>query len=449
MAKTLLRSGSLDDFQAVGGGGQTVFHSALQVRETLRLRKQYALADCLAVPQLNDEGDRVDWYSPVAGEVIGWKAADETQRTRALHYLEGLQDSARTLSKKCLQSEKTAQQLFGALLEKSLQFPGENHLFLVEGKPVISFWGFVNLNEGAREDVLDCLRYVEPELPEEPLIVEIPQVEETDVPAVTFSEADAPLLSPQEPLLHAYALPDETDEAANDEPAAVKETVVAEAVAMKTRRSRWVWAAPLAAAVAAVAIAVPLMIPSTQAESEPVLQTAAAPAAEPVVVKAPEMPVLVTALPLHQASVKPEPVVKPEEKPPVIAAIPKDALVMDADQMRVGTTRFLNGNWRVQMDINDAHSGKAPNLRYQIQNNKGTARVVRDGNIVCKATIFSGLHQNGELMIKSRGNAQCSDGARYPLPEISCKPGNSNVAICTARFDAKTVVPLTFKKTGA
>ncbi|MFU0966759.1 SrfA family protein [Kluyvera ascorbata] len=444
MAKTLLRSGSLDDFQAVGGGGQTVFHSALQVRETLRLRKQYALVDCLAVPQLNDEGDRVDWYSPIAGEVVGWKAADETLRTRALHYLEGLQESARTLSKKCLQSEKTAQQLFGALLEKSLQFPGENHLFLVDGKPVISFWGFVNLNEGAREDALDCLRYVEPELPEEPVIIELPEVEEPEVPAVTFSEADMPLIGVNEPLINAYTLP--ADDAIEEEKAPV-ETVMAKPLAVKTRRSRWVWGVPLAAAVAAVAIAVPLMIPATQAESEPVTETVATPA--PVVLKAPDMPVLVSALPLHQASIKPEPIAQQEEKPLVIAAIPKDAMVMDADQMRVGTTRFLNGSWRVQMDISDAHSGKAPSLRYQIQNNKGTARVVRDGSIVCKAAIFSGLHQNGELMIKSRGNAQCSDGARYPLPEISCKPGNSNVAVCTARFDAKTVVPLTFKKTGA
>ena len=444
MAKTLLRSGSLDDFQAVGGGGQTVFHSALQVRETLRLRKQYALVDCLAVPQLNDEGDRVDWYSPIAGEVVGWKAADETLRTRALHYLEGLQESARTLSKKCLQSEKTAQQLFGALLEKSLQFPGENHLFLVDGKPVISFWGFVNLNEGAREDALDCLRYVEPELPEEPVIIELPEVEEPEVPAVTFSEADMPLIGTNEPLINAYTLPE--DDAIEEEKAPA-ETVMAKPLAVKTRRSRWVWGIPLAAAVAAVAIAVPLMIPATQAESEPVTETVATPA--PVVLKAPDMPVLVSALPLHQASIKPEPIAPQEEKPLVIAAIPKDAMVMDADQMRVGTTRFLNGSWRVQMDISDAHSGKAPNLRYQIQNNKGTARVIRDGSIVCKAAIFSGLHQNGELMIKSRGNAQCSDGARYPLPEISCKPGNSNVAVCTARFDAKTVVPLTFKKTGA
>lgn len=440
MAKTLLRSGSLDDFQAVGGGGQTVFHSALQVRETLRLRKQNALVDCLAIPQLNDEGDRVDWYSPIDGTAMSWKAADETSRTRALHYLEGLQESARTLSKKCLQSDKTAQQLFGALLDKSLQFPGENHLFLVDGKPVISFWGFVNLNEGAREDVFDCLRYVEPEQPQAPTIDEVPLVEEPEPAVVTFSEADAPLISANEPLINAYTLPVEEPE----EPRAPAEPMIPMTVA-RTRRPRWLWGLPIAAAVAAVAIAVPMMIPTTQAESEPIVQTADAPALP----QAPAMPVLITDLPLHQASVKAEPVVKEEEKPVVIAVIPKDALVMDADQMRAGTTRFLNGNWRAQMDISDAHTGKAPSLRYQIQNNKGAVRLVREGNIVCKAAVFSGLHQNGELMIKSRGNAQCSDGARYPLPEISCKPGNSNVAVCTARFDARTVVPLTFKKTGA
>lgn len=429
MAKTLLRSGSLDDFQAVGGGGQTVFHSALQVRETLRLRKQYALVDCLAIPQLNDEGDRVDWYSPVDGLVSSWKAADETQRTRALHYLDGLQESARSLSKKCRQAEKTTQQLFGALLEKSLQFPGENHLFLVDGKPVLCFWGFVNLNEGAREDAFDCLRYREPEAPQ---IIEIPEIIEPEPVIVTFSEADAPLLSAPEPLLDPQSLPVTEPES----PAPL-------VAAPKPRRSRWMWGLPLAAAIAAVAIAVPMLTPATQSEPEP---AATAPV---VVAKTVALPALISDLPLHQASVKPEPVVEPQEKPVVIAVIPQDALVMDASQMRAGSTRFLNGSWRAQMDISDAHTGKAPNLRYQIQNNKGTVRVVRSGNIVCKAAVFSGLHQNGELMIKNRGTAQCSDGDRYPLPEISCKPGSSNVAVCSARFDAKTVVPLTFKKTGA
>lgn len=421
MAKTLLRSGSLDDFQVVGGGGQTVFHSALQVRETLRLRQQQGLVDCLAIPQVNDEGDRVDWYSPVSGTVVAWKAADSAERSRALDRLEALLASANALSQKCRQSPKTAQQLFGALLEKALQFPGENHLFLVDGKPVICFWGFVNLNEGAREDVFDCLRATPPE----PLWVEIPAEPEPEA-VMTVSEAVIARVSADEPLLSPALTPSEPE--------------FSPPVAPKVRRPRWFWALPLAAAVSAVAIAIPLLTPTTRAEPEPVAQS------EP----APSLPILTASLPLHQASVKAEPVAEKEAaKPLTIAAIPKDALVMDASQMRAGTTRFLNGSWRVRIDISDAHSGKTPNLRYQIQNNKGSARLVRDGNIVCKAALFSGLHQNGELMIKSRGNALCSDGARYPMPEISCKPGDSNVAVCTARFDANTVVPLTFKKIGA
>lgn len=157
MAKTLLRSGNLDDYQAVGGGGQAVFDSALQIRETLRLRKQLAMVDCLAIPQINDSGDRVDWYSPVEGQAVAWKAADVDARRRALRTLSATLDSAAALSRKSLQSGKTALQLFGSLLEKAVQFPGENHVFLVDGKPVITFWGFINLNENVRDDVLACL----------------------------------------------------------------------------------------------------------------------------------------------------------------------------------------------------------------------------------------------------------------------------------------------------
>lgn len=125
MAKSLLRSGNLDDYQAVGGGGQAVFESALQIRETLRLRKQQAMVDCLAIPQLNDNGDRVDWYSPIEGQAIAWKAADEETRSRALRYLASTFESAAALSRKSLQSGKTALQLFGSLLEKRRNFPAK------------------------------------------------------------------------------------------------------------------------------------------------------------------------------------------------------------------------------------------------------------------------------------------------------------------------------------
>ncbi len=448
MAKTLLRSGNLDDFQAVGGGGQAVFESALQIREALRLRKQQAIVDCLAIPQVNDGGDRVDWYSPVDGTVSSWKAADEDARFRALRYLENTLASVESLSKKCLQSPKTAQQLFGSLLSKTFQFPNENFLYLVEGKPVICFWGFVNLNENARDDVLACLR--ESLIPEPaPVVIEDPEPEPEPAPIITFEQADEPLVSPTTVV---RITPEDLYE---PEPVPVvvppvEEPVPASVVVAQKRRVP-LWALPVAAVIVA-AIAAPLLWPKQVPSAEPTPAPALVPVEiAPKPIKAVEP--LAMKLPLHQAEVLAskvkEPAPTPEPAPVVITAIPKDALVMESNQVKAGSTRFLNGTWRAILDVKDPVTGKPPSLRYQIQNNKGLARVVHGDNVVCRVEVFSGLHSNGELMIKSRGTARCTDGSRYPMPEIACKAGTSDVAICNARYDAKTVVPLTFKKAGA
>ncbi|EKK4000109.1 ssrAB-activated protein [Cronobacter sakazakii] len=466
MAKILLRSGDLDDFQSVGENGQAVFESALQIRETLRLRKQ-PLVELLAIPQLNEEGDRVDWYSPVSGKVIGWASASREERERALRFLESALSSARALSKRCLESEKTAQQLFGALLAKAVQFPGANFLYLVDGKPVITFWGFVNLNQGARDDVLECLREAEPIEPE---IIMTPQEEPEPEPTpLMMTEPDAPLLAtpPVSPApvapapaaaLAAYAAEAEaTTPPEETAPAAVK----APTPARRSRVPLWTW--PLAAAVVMGAVAAPvtwylLQQKETAAPTVSVAQIKAqeiAPAPvksvdAPAAPAAPVVPVApTTSLPLAEAKVTPPaPVV--EEKPVAAPApVDKNALVMDANQVKAGTTRFLNGTWRLSIGSPDPITGKATSMRVEMKNNKGTARVTLGDNVVCKAELFSGLHQTGELMIKTRGKARCSDGSRYPMPEVACKAGPNDVAECTGRYDEKTVLPLTMKKVSA
>ncbi|AGE86415.1 ssrAB-activated protein [Cronobacter sakazakii] len=473
MAKILLRSGDLDDFQSVGENGQAVFESALQIRETLRLRKQ-PLVELLAIPQLNEEGDRVDWYSPVSGKVMGWASASREERERALRFLESALSSARALSKRCLESEKTAQQLFGALLAKAVQFPGANFLYLVDGKPVITFWGFVNLNQGARDDVLECLREAEPIEPE---IIMTPQEElEPEPTPLMMTEPDAPLLAtppvspapvapaPAAPVhasaaaLAAYAAEAEaTTPPEETAPAAVK----APTPARRSRVPLWTW--PLAAAVVMGAVAAPvtwylLQQKETAAPTVSVAQIKAqeiAPAPvksvdAPAAPAAPVVPVApTTSLPLAEAKVTPPaPVV--EEKPVATPApVDKNALVMDANQVKAGTTRFLNGTWRLSIGSPDPITGKATSMRVEMKNNKGTARVTLGDNVVCKAELFSGLHQTGELMIKTRGKARCSDGSRYPMPEVACKAGPNDVAECTGRYDEKTVLPLTMKKVSA
>nr|WP_202631114.1 SrfA family protein [Cronobacter sakazakii] len=468
-----MRSGDLDDFQSVGENGQAVFESALQIRETLRLRKQ-PLVELLAIPQLNEEGDRVDWYSPVSGKVMGWASASREERERALRFLESALSSARALSKRCLESEKTAQQLFGALLAKAVQFPGANFLYLVDGKPVITFWGFVNLNQGARDDVLECLREAEPIEPE---IIMTPQEDPEPEPTpLMMTEPDAPLLAtppvspapvapaPAAPVhasaaaLAAYAAEAEaTAPPEETAPAAVK----APTPARRSRVPLWTW--PLAAAVVMGAVAAPvtwylLQQKETAAPTVSVAQIKAqeiAPAPvksvdAPAAPAAPVVPVApTTSLPLAEAKVTPPaPVV--EEKPVAAPApVDKNALVMDANQVKAGTTRFLNGTWRLSIGSPDPITGKATSMRVEMKNNKGTARVTLGDNVVCKAELFSGLHQTGELMIKTRGKARCSDGSRYPMPEVACKAGPNDVAECTGRYDEKTVLPLTMKKVSA
>ncbi|MCK8306073.1 virulence effector protein, partial [Erwinia amylovora] len=56
-------------------------------RETLRLRKQSPVADCLAIPPLNDAGNRLDWYSHLAGKVTTWASASNSARSAALNQL--------------------------------------------------------------------------------------------------------------------------------------------------------------------------------------------------------------------------------------------------------------------------------------------------------------------------------------------------------------------------
>lgn len=51
-------------------------------------------------------------------------------------------------------------QLFGALLSKTTQFPDENHIFIVDGQPIITFWGFVSANQQLRIDPVACLKPV-------------------------------------------------------------------------------------------------------------------------------------------------------------------------------------------------------------------------------------------------------------------------------------------------
>lgn len=496
MAKTFLRSGSLDAVLPLGENGQPVYLSALQLRETLRLRKQPQIADCLAIPQSNDAGDRLDWYSPISGKVTSWAAASDSARTHALNQLIACQQAVADMCQKAQYAEKTSQKLFGALLAKALQFPDQNFVYLVGGKPVLTFWGFVSLEKKSRQDALDCLRAVEDDEPplnlsrlSAPVVPAIAAVPLAPIAPIVIPAIAAPVAEPVAAAAEVIAEP------------AVEPQSVEIKTAPKHALIRYGWMLP----AAALLIAFGVQIKGCVSQPEPAKTQAASQAKAPAAVAdgsdaakaetsaatetakpaAPQQPAAVTpapaqpettaetdkpapvhaqstaetvkpapaTLPVDSASVTADPAATaaaPEAAPeqPVVEAPPaaKDDLVMPADAVKQGSTKFLNGNWRVIVGGKNPITGKPPVLRYQIKNGKGVAKIVQGGGITCRVDVYAGLMSSGNLVINSRTKSRCSDGSRYQMPELVCKQGATGAAECSGQYDASTVLPMKMKR---
>ncbi|MCU5775540.1 SrfA family protein [Erwiniaceae bacterium BAC15a-03b] len=438
MAKSFLRSGNLDAVLALGENGQPVYASALQLRETLRLRKQPKIADCLAIPQANESGDRIDWYAPFSGRVKSWIAASDSERASAINLLESCQNGVNEISQRAQSAGKPAMQLFGVLLSKAFQFPDQNYIYLVDGKPVITFWGFVDLDKKSRADALDCLRAT--------LQVNLPPIVPVCVePPVVVTPVAAPLPEPELPVAE-IAVPAPA-------PAAVPPVKKAPA----SWRRFW-WLLPPLAIAGAFAVqqqqrAEPVELPAAETAARPAPLSEVQPAPVAAVAPAPQAEEKTT-LPLAPATHDETlPVAAPAVEPPVEAAaaepaapVAKDALVMPADAVKIGSTKFLNGSWRVTLDVKNLPTGKPPSLKYQLKNGKGTARIVQGDGISCKADITAGLMSSGNLVINSRYTARCSDSSRYKMPEITCKQGATGAAVCEASYGNDTVFPMTIKR---
>jgi len=150
---------------------------------------------------MDPRGEWLDWYAPFAGLVTPWAAAGENERDVALQQLETLYQTFDDIAENI---EKAAnaphdQRLFARMLRKARQFPGSGQVFLVDGKPVITFWGFTRTGR-ERADPLQCLREA-PAAALPPLRVYAPPIPEHDDAAPDpLSPAAAAGNSPQKTL---------------------------------------------------------------------------------------------------------------------------------------------------------------------------------------------------------------------------------------------------------
>lgn len=142
-AGPLLVSEPLQRYRALGLAGDPVWRAAGQLRAAIASRLSREHADLLAVPEAEPSGRTIDWYAPFDGEVKRLGDLGEAERREILDKVHRLHGEIAGLATQMEAVERSsAERNFARLLRHALTAPGEETLFVVDGRPVMTFWGF-------------------------------------------------------------------------------------------------------------------------------------------------------------------------------------------------------------------------------------------------------------------------------------------------------------------
>ena len=470
MRGALLRSGKSGDFTALGETGQPVYRAALQLREAIR-RKNPEMAQHLAIPQSDELGDNIDWYSELPGDVIPWSSATPDERAHAVGELEKLQAFLNQLSATYLDPNSDTKPsvdrtVFGKLLGHVLPFPDEHYVYLVNGKPVLTFWGFRRPGADHNMDPLHCLR---PQAA--PLVTPAPVVPPIAEPV----PAPAPLPVVARPwwrrwwwllpllllllLLLLFGLrgcapqlglpaqiwPTVPDVNVPDVsvPAPDVNADLSLPNGGPTVPGAGLGASVPNAQVPTVPDAQPAAEPQPESEPQPEPDAAPpAPADEPSAPNAAEPAEAADQTPPAPPQIPDEP---QASTPPPAPNVPGEPLTIPA-QSPDGQADFLNGHYRAGAGIQDKNTGKPLRLEYQFKDGKGDVIVRKANGINCTGPVSAAM-QGGSLAINSQGQAACSDGSSYEMPQIDCRQGARSIADCTGVYEDKKF-PISMRQTG-
>ncbi len=143
MAGPLLRSEPLQRYRALGMAGDPVWRAAGQLRAAITQRLSREHADLLAIPEVEPSGRRIDWYAPFDGEPRRLADLGEAERAEVLAKVQRLHGDMANLAASMEATERSgAERNFARLLRYALTAPGEETLHVVDGRPVMTFWGF-------------------------------------------------------------------------------------------------------------------------------------------------------------------------------------------------------------------------------------------------------------------------------------------------------------------
>ena len=486
MAGSLLVSGNPQHYKAIGEGGQPVYAVAFQLREAIRLKAGASTANCLAIPQSNQHGSMVDWYAPVEGDVVPWSAASSQEREHALARL----DAAHRTLESAIEKMRLAESRDGQaerekntvlpLMSKVFYFPDTQFIYLVNGEPVIAFWGFHTQGAGLPADPFVSLRPVSA-APLAPAVVALNEPARrswwwwlllllllllllfflwrscASLPS-SPSSALIPALPTQ--TVNPPVLPGQTAVPVDSSVRPAPEGWVDRGVS--TVRRWWSGSDPTVGTSdpGAGADLVSRPVPGGDVTANPQSPDVATPVAqsptpESSTAEPPSAPVVP---PLTPPQTPPQASPPPSTTPPDLSAAqpspgnapaaqpPGQPMTIPQQAINAGDTRFLDGKWSAGTGIQDAKTGKPLRIEYDFSQGKGEGKVTirRADGSQCVGAVSAQM-QGKNLQINDRGVATCSDGGSIALPKVTCTPQPNGQANCQGRYDNGATFPVSMR----
>jgi len=411
-----LRSGLLREFKPLGEVGRPVFTAAPQVRAMVQRLFGAEYAAMLAVPQLNQAGDSVDWYAPTAGTVVPWPSASLAERTAARQQLLGALDAfhrhGASLDGLATTSENAA--MFARMLPLALRIPDRSHIYLVDGRPVLTFWGFSRLDAPPEDHVIRDLDL------------------EPSAPAVTAAPVAAavPPLAAAAPLL----------------------------LAARPWWRRWWWLWPLLLLLLLLLLfglwgprgcsgplpgipPLPGAPALPQGPEPPVVPAPDTPTAEipvapasPTLPAAPVPPAAETPAAPVAETVPPRPEPPPEPEPATPPPAPQqEGLTLPDEALKQKNTDFLDGHWRSYTDLFESRTGKPVTIEYDFSKGKGQVTITLADGTKCTGPVTASIQQQ-TLVLDEPRDPRCPRGGGFNRSKVECRqvPGSAQ-AQCQGR----------------
>ena len=176
-----------DGFQPMGVRGESVHNNAEHIRDTLERRLSPAHARLLAIPRRSDDGAITDWYAQMDGTVARWKDLSRVEKLETAKRVEALVRDIGGCAHDLDESGSRGARMMAESVRAATYLASTEHIFLVDGEPVISCWGHTILADSARPSVLPNLSALIHAPPPLPPLAESTVKEPLDVVETCFS----------------------------------------------------------------------------------------------------------------------------------------------------------------------------------------------------------------------------------------------------------------------